>query len=86
MPSPRPSYTTIFDCETGVQTTREMSEEEYAMADLNLEKSLEYQAIEEQKQADAVSGRQKLLDLGLSDAEVAALVGPPPPEGAEDPA
>ena len=37
-----------------------------------------------QEQADAAAGRQKLLDLGLSEAEVNALVGPPPPEGAPD--
>ena len=45
---------------------------------------MEHEAQEAQKRADAAAGRQKLLDLGLSEAEVNALVGPPAPDGAED--
>ena len=74
----------IFDCETGEQTIREFTEEEYADFDERQKVAVQNDEIEQQKRADAAAGRQKLFDLGLSEAEVNALVGPPPPEGAPD--
>ncbi len=74
----------IFDCETGEQTIREFTEEEYADFDERQKVTVQDGEIEQQKRADAASGRQKLFDLGLSESEVNALVGPPPPEGAPD--
>ena len=74
----------IFDCETGEQTIREFTEEEYADFDERQKVAVQNDEIEQQKRADAASGRQKLFDLGLSEAEVNALVGPPPIEGAPD--
>tara|TARA_A100001037_G_C15123667_1_gene625098 strand:- start:34 stop:288 length:255 start_codon:yes stop_codon:yes gene_type:complete len=75
---------TIHDCATGETTERELTEEEYAQRDVNIALAEEQAAVMAQEQADAVAGRQKLLDLGLSEAEVNALVGPPPPDGALD--
>lgn len=74
----------IHDCATGETTERELTEEEYAIRDDMQAAAEEQQAIMAQKQADAMAGRQKLLDLGLSEAEVTALVGAPPPDGASD--
>ena len=74
----------IFDCETGEQTIREFTEEEYADFDERQKVTVQDGEIEQQKRADAASGRQKLFDLGLSESEVNALVVPPPPEGAPD--
>ena len=79
-----PAMITIFDCATGETTERELTEEEYAQKDAVAAQSVEHEAQEAQKRADAAAGRQKLLDLGLSEAEVNALVGPPAPDGAED--
>jgi len=74
----------IFDCETGEQTIREFTEEEYADFDERQKIAVQNDEIEQQKRADAAAGRQKLFDLGLTEAEVNALVGPPPLEGAPD--
>mgnify|MGYP001238026090 FL=1 len=79
-----PIMCTIHDCATGETTERELTEEEYAQRDVNIALAEEQAAVMAQEQADAVAGRQKLLDLGLSEAEVNALVGPPPPDGAPD--
>ena len=79
-----PIMCTIHNCATGETTERELTEEEYAQKDAVAAQAVEHEAAEAQKRADAVAGRQKLLDLGLSEAEVNALVGPPPPEGAPD--
>ena len=79
-----PAMITIYDCATGEITERELTEEEYAQKDAVAAQAVEHEAAEAQKRADAVAGRQKLLDLGLSEAEVNALVGPPAPDGAED--
>lgn len=81
-----PIMCTIHDCATGETTERELTEEEYAQRDINIALAEEQAAVMAQEQADAAAGRQKLLDLGLSEAEVNALVGPPPPEAAPDPA
>lgn len=79
-----PIMCTIHDCATGETTERELTEEEYAQRDMNIALAEEQAAVMAQEQADAAAGRQKLLDLGLSEAEVNALVGPPPPEDAPD--
>ena len=86
--SDRPSIT-IFDCATGEATVRELTDEELVIHNDNLaqaeEENAARQAAEAQERVDAAAGRQKLLDLGLSEAEVTALVGPAPaPDGAED--
>jgi len=75
---------TIYDCATGEQTVREMTEEENAVRIEALHNAEEEMKVREQERVDAQNGRQKLLDLGLSEKEVTALVGPPPPEGAPD--
>ena len=74
----------IFDCETGETTVREFTEEEYADFDERQKVAVQNDEIEQQKRADAAAGRQKLFDLGLTEAEVNALVGPSPLEGAPD--
>ena len=73
-----PIMCTIHDCATGETTERELTEEEYAQRDINIALAEEQAAVMAQEQADAAAGRQKLLDLGLSEAEVNALVGPAP--------
>ena len=79
-----PIMCTIHNCATGETTERELTEEEYAQRDIDIAFAEEQAAVMAQEQADAAAGRQKLFDLGLSEAEVNALVGPPPPEGAPD--
>ncbi len=79
-----PIMCTIHNCATGETTERELTEEEYAQRDIDVALAEEQAAVMAQEQADAAAGRQKLFDLGLSEAEVNALVGPPPPEGASD--
>lgn len=79
-----PIMCTIHDCATGETIERELTEEEYAQRDANIALAEEQAAVMAQEQADAAAGRQKLFDLGLSEAEVTALVGPPPPEAAPD--
>lgn len=75
---------TIYDCATGEQTVREMTEEENAVRIEALHNAEEEMKVREQERVDAQNGRQKLLDLGLSEEEVTALVGPPPPDAAPD--
>ena len=81
---------TIFDCATGEETVRELTDEELVVHNDNLaqaeEENAAQQAAAEQERVDAAAGRQKLLDLGLSEAEVTALVGPVPVEPEEPPA
>ncbi len=79
-----PIMCTIHNCATGETTERELTEEEYAQRDIDVALAEEQAAVMAQEQADAAAGRQKLFDLGLSEAEVNALVGPPAPDGAED--
>ena len=78
----------IYDCATGEATVRDMTDEELVIHNDRLAQAEEDNAarlvVEAQERADAAAGRQKLLGLGLSEAEVNALVGPPPPEGAPD--
>ena len=77
---------TIYDCATGEQTVREMTEEENAVRIEALHNAEEEMKVREQERVDAQNGRQKLLDLGLSEDEVTALVGPAPVEPEPAPA
>ena len=79
-----PMMMAIYDCATQEQTIREFTQEEYDAFDEQKKVAAQNEAEETQQRADAAAGRQKLLDLGLSEAEVNALVGPPAPDGAED--
>ena len=80
----------IFDCATGESVIRDMTDEELVVHNDTLAKAEEEnaarQAVEAQERADAATGRQKLLDLGLSEDEVTALVGPAPVEPEPAPA
>ena len=80
----------IFDCATGEATIRELTDEELVIHNDNLaraeEENAARQAAEAQERVDAAAGRQKLLGLGLSEAEVTALVGAAPVEPEPAPA
>jgi len=71
-----------FDAETGTLT--DMTEEEIAERAATAAKydqlKADAEAVEAQKQIDAAAGNQKLLDLGLTQAEASALTGYTPPE------
>jgi hypothetical protein len=62
---------------------RDMTAEEIAQSEQDAIKSeadkQAYEAEKAQKDADAQSGNQKLLDLGLTQAEATALTGYTPP-------
>lgn len=87
--SDRPTIS-IFDCATGEETIRELTDEELVIHNDNLaqaeEENAARQAAAAQERVDAAAGRQKLLGLGLSEAEVTALVGPAPVEPEPAPA
>ena len=72
-----------FDCKTNTVTEVELTAEEIAQLEINKQNLIakqEEEAIAEQAKKDAqVSGNQKLLDLGLSQAEATALTGYTPP-------
>jgi hypothetical protein len=57
----------------------EMTEEEVTARQYQMTKDIEFtQSVENklaQKEVDKANGRQKLKDLGLTDAEVNALIG-----------
>ena len=80
----------IYDCATGEATVRDMTDEESVIHNDRLAQAEEDNAArlvaEAQERADATAGRQKLLDLGLSEDEVTALVGPAPIEPEPAPA
>ena len=80
----------IYDCATGEATVRDMTDEESVIHNDRLAHAEEDNAArlvaEAQERADAATGRQKLLDLGLSEDEVTALVGPAPIEPEPAPA
>jgi len=80
----------IYDCATGEATVRDMTDEESVIHNDRLAQAEEDNAArlvaEAQERADAAAGRQKLLDLGLSEAEVTALVGSAPVEPEPAPA
>ena len=80
----------MYDCATGEATVRDMTDEETVIHNDRLAQAEEDNAarlvVEAQERADAAAGRQKLLDLGLSEDEVTALVGPAPVEPEPAPA
>lgn len=63
--------------------TRDMTPEEQASYDADVTASevrtTEYEEAKTQKATDQASGNQKLLDLGLTQAEATALTGYTPP-------
>ena len=58
---------------------REMTQEEEAKFELDIQANNEYKLIKEQEEIELenkkLSGKQKLLDLGLTEEEVKALIG-----------
>ena len=69
----------VVDCATGIATTVELTEEEIAKRDKDKEADLAAReaeaAAEAQRAADRESGNAKLIELGLTDDEITALVG-----------
>lgn len=69
----------VVDCSTGLTTEVELTDAEVAQIQADAEAYAEQKALEEQAKADAEakkeSGKAKLKALGLSDAEIEALVG-----------
>ena len=69
----------IINCATGVTTEVELTAEELAQREADAEAFAEQEALRlaevEAKAAAKVSAQAKLKALGLSDAEVEALVG-----------
>jgi len=59
-------------------TAEEISQRETDTANAEAEATAQAEA-KAQKEADALSGNQKLLDLGLTQAEATALTGYTPP-------
>jgi len=68
-----------INCETGEVTYRDLTDEEIAANELRAaEAEKEYeamQAAEAKRQEDADAGRAKLKELGLTDDQIAALLG-----------
>jgi hypothetical protein len=68
-----------FNCTTGVLTTREMTDEEYAahqiIAKENEESRKAQEAADAERAAAATSAAAKLAALGLTPDEIAALRG-----------
>jgi hypothetical protein len=73
----------IHNIKTGEIQEVDMTADEVSQAETDAQNALaEQQSIETAKQADAINkanGNQKLLDLGLSQAEATALTGYTPP-------
>lgn len=69
----------VVDCSTGLTTEVELTDAEVAQMQADAQAYAEQKAAEEQAKADAEakkeSGKAKLKALGLSDAEIEALVG-----------
>tara|TARA_R100001163_G_C5009826_1_gene156161 strand:- start:109 stop:333 length:225 start_codon:yes stop_codon:yes gene_type:complete len=70
---------TVVDCSTGITTEVELTAEEVAEIEAMRQRAEEEQAAADataaQKAADRESGNAKLKELGLTDDEIAALVG-----------
>ena len=68
-----------INCETGEVTYRDLTDEEIAANELRAaeaEKEFEAMAAAQAKhQEDADAGRAKLKELGLTDEQIAALLG-----------
>ena len=84
MPEEESPLVIEFDCATMIQTERLMTDEEIeelkvrvAQAQLDIDAEHSAKIAEREK---ALSGRQKLADLGLDEAEINALVGAAPEE------
>ena len=73
------SIETIFDCATGLTSEREFTDvEEAAMNTIRAENATrraEDEAAATKAATDAAAGKVKLKDLGLTDDQIAALVG-----------
>jgi hypothetical protein len=72
-------YITEIDCSTGIQSEREMTEEEYINYE-NAQAEMLSAAAEREAEANALaeakaSANAKLAALGLSEAEIAAILG-----------
>ena len=69
----------VVDCSTGITETIELTDAEVAQMQADAETYAEAKALEdaakEEAEAKKVSGKAKLKALGLSDAEIDALVG-----------
>ena len=69
----------VVDCSTGVSQEIELTDAEVAQMQADAEAYAEAKALEDAAKAEAeakkVSGKAKLKALGLSDAEIEALVG-----------
>ena len=70
---------TVVNCSTGITTEVELTAEEIAEIEAMRQRAEEEQAAADataaQKAADRESGNAKLKELGLTDDEIAALVG-----------
>ena len=68
----------VVDCSTGITETIELTDAEVAQMQADAEAYAEAKALEdaakEEVEAKKVSGKAKLKALGLSDAEIEALV------------
>tara|TARA_Y100000401_G_scaffold2737_1_gene1955 strand:- start:81 stop:305 length:225 start_codon:yes stop_codon:yes gene_type:complete len=68
---------TVVDCSTGITTEVELTAEEVADIEAMRQAAEEQQAAADaaaaQKAADRASGNAKLVELGLTDDEIAAL-------------
>jgi hypothetical protein len=69
----------VVDCSTGITETIELTDAEVAQMQADAETYAEAKAAEdaakEEAEAKKLSGKAKLKALGLSDAEIEALVG-----------
>jgi hypothetical protein len=69
----------VVDCSTGITEEIELTDDEVAQMQADAQASAEAKALEEAAKAEAEakkeSGKAKLKALGLSDAEIEALVG-----------
>ena len=73
----------IIDAQTGVEQIVDMTPQEETQLAIDIENAnAERQAKETakaQKEADALAGNNKLLELGLTQAQVTAMTGYTPP-------
>jgi hypothetical protein len=68
----------VVDCSTGTKSEIELTDSEIAQMQANEEAYIEQKALEvakkEQELANKESAKSKLLELGLSEEEISALV------------
>ncbi|MCH2362776.1 MAG: hypothetical protein MK329_17115 [Pirellulales bacterium] len=73
-----------YDCATHTQTERYMNDEEFEGHKVRVAQAQEMAEAQQvtriAEREKALSGRQKLADLGLDEAEINALVGAAPEE------